>query len=81
MALHTMRARADDSSKRAKAWLSWIDPERCLLAAMMADASDQSLQFTRILDNEQMDPAILASEAHSYVASMSTVIATTAFSK
>ncbi|CAE8641554.1 unnamed protein product [Polarella glacialis] len=72
-ALHIMRARTDDSSKRAKAWLSWINSEKCLLAAMMADASDQSLQFTRILDNEQMDPAILASEVHSYVASITTL--------
>ena len=72
-ALHIMRARTDDSSKRAKAWLTWIDSEKCLLAAMMADASDQTLMFTRILDNEQMDPAILASEVHSYMASITTL--------
>jgi hypothetical protein len=72
-ALHIMRARTDDSSKRAKAWLTWINSEKCLLAAMMADASDQTLMFTRILDNEQMDPAILASEVHSYMASITTL--------
>ena len=54
------------TADRAKAWLQWLDTEKCLMAAMLADASDQSLALTRLMDNEQVDPASIHKEIHSF---------------
>ncbi|CAK0905614.1 unnamed protein product, partial [Prorocentrum cordatum] len=50
------------NASMAKAWLKSVNTERCLMLAMMADASDQAMQLTRILDDESADPAILNRE-------------------
>ena len=41
-----------DASDRANEWLRWLDSEKCLQLAMMADASDQAMALTRLLDSE-----------------------------
>ena len=66
-ALWTAQTRNDESSASSKAWLTWVSEERCLQAAMLADASDQTLALTRILDKEAVDPAIINAEVRSYV--------------
>ena len=61
-ALHISRRQNDDMAKMAKAWLKSVTTERCLMLAMMADASDQAMQLTRILDDESADPSVLNRE-------------------
>lgn len=69
-ALRVWRTRTDESSSRAKRFLSWVSDEKMLQAAMLADAADSSLHFTRLMDREDLDPAILSTECHMYLASM-----------
>jgi hypothetical protein len=59
--------RKDDAGKNAKIWLEWIDSERCVQAAMQADASDQTMMLTRFLDNEKVDPAEGRREVSNYL--------------
>ena len=47
--------KADDYGTRAKAWLTWVDEERCLQASMLSDASDKSMVHVRLLDAENVD--------------------------
>ena len=63
--LHNSK-RSDDSGKRSKEWLQWIDEERCIQAAMLADAADESLMLSRLMDAEAVDPAVLTRELHHY---------------
>ena len=58
--------RSDDSGKRSNEWLQWIDEERCIQAAMLADAADESLMLSRLMDAEAVDPAVLTRELHHY---------------
>ena len=53
--------------------LRWLDSEKCLQLAMMADASDQAMALTRLLDSENVDPAILHREVYSFNATISTL--------
>jgi hypothetical protein len=69
-AVRISAARSDMSSKLAKAWLTWLTEERALLAAMLADAADSSLQLTRLMDCEDLDPAVLSKEIHLYLMSI-----------
>ena len=55
-----------DSADRAKCWLRWVNTERCLMAAMLADAADQALALTRFMDQECVDPATVHAEIHSF---------------
>ena len=57
---------SDDMVMMAKAWLQWVDTEKCVMAAMLADTSDQSLVLTRLLDSEGIDPAVLNREVHGF---------------
>ena len=67
VACYLQEMRTDEPARRAKAWLAWLNNDRCVLAAMVADASDQSLQLLRLLDNEDVDPALLVSELHHFI--------------
>ena len=49
--------RRDDAGTNSKIWLEGINSERCLQAAMQADASDQTMMLTRFMDDENVDPA------------------------
>ena len=69
-ALRLCRLRSDDSSKYARLFLEWISEEHALQAAMLADAADSSLHFTRLLDREDIDPATLSGECEMYLSSM-----------
>jgi len=69
-ALWCTQTRTDESSRSAADWLLWINNERCVQAAMMADASDQTLMLTRLLDSENVDPAILVGEVRTYLATI-----------
>lgn len=66
-ALHLIEHGNRDLKGRAEKWLGWLDMEKCLQAAMMADASDQAMQFTRILDTEGTDPASMTNEANVFL--------------
>ncbi|CAK0864929.1 unnamed protein product [Prorocentrum cordatum] len=52
----------DEHTDKAKAWLAWVDSERCLMFAMMADVADEGMCLTRLLDNEDVGTACLNSE-------------------
>ena len=54
--------RDDESSAIGKEFLEYIVDESALQAAMQADASDQIMIITRLVDNEDTDPAILPRE-------------------
>ena len=56
------RPASDDNTDKAKEWLEWVDSERCLMLAMMADVADEGMCLTRVLDNEDVDTASLNSE-------------------
>ena len=66
-ALYLTLHRNDESAKSCKEWLVWLSTERCLQLAMMADASDQVLVLVRLLDNENVDPAILNREVFYFI--------------
>ena len=56
------RPARDENTDHAKEWLEWVDSERCLTLAMMADVADEGMCLTRLLDNEDVDAASLNSE-------------------
>ena len=56
------RPAKDENTDKAKEWLEWVDSERCLMLAMMADVADEGMCLTRLLDNEDVDTACLKSE-------------------
>ena len=66
----TSQTRTDDAGVRAKDWLMWIDNERCLQSAMQADASDQTMAVTRMLDDENVDASTLRREIPAYINSI-----------
>jgi hypothetical protein len=66
-ALHLVQTRTDKASTKAKNWLLALTEEHCLQAAMMADATDSSLQLTRLMDHEDTDPANLGTELRLYL--------------
>ena len=66
-AVHIAEHGTPDGKSRAKQWLQWLDTEKALQAAMMSDASDQAMAFTRFLDSEDVDPARLAVEARHFL--------------
>ena len=72
-ALHCNATRTDKSGVRAGHWLQWLSTEKCLMAAMMADASDQAMLLTRVLDDEDMDPAALNTEVGAFVTTIETL--------
>ena len=49
--------KSDDAGKAASQFLQWLDDEKALQVAMLADASDQILTLTRHCDVEFPDPA------------------------
>ena len=63
----TCQTRTDDAGVRAKEWLKWVENERCVQSAMQADASDQTMALTRMLDDEQVDPSNLRRELPAYI--------------
>ena len=65
-ALHLTRARSDNMMRKAKNFLLWLNDERALQAAMLADAADTSLRLTRCMDAEDLDTAALQEEVASY---------------
>ena len=65
-ALHIYNCGTKDAKDRAKQWLLWLDTEKCLMLAMMADASDQGMALTRLLDDESVDVAILNREVRAF---------------
>ena len=69
-ALRIMRTRSDASSKKAREWLLWVTEERALLAAMLADAADSSIRLTRLMDSEDVDPAVISCEVGFYLSSI-----------
>ena len=60
--LHLSRTRTDSTGQKARAWLERLDDAAALLAAMLADAADSSLQLTRHMDSEEVAPATMSSD-------------------
>ena len=58
-AMHMLHGRHDEVGKHASEFLAYLNEEVALQAAMLADATDEGLLFTRALDNEDTDPAEL----------------------
>ena len=69
-ALWCAQTRDDESAVTGKEWALWIDNERCLQASMMADACDQTMIITRLMDTEHVDAAVLNREVRSYLATI-----------
>ena len=70
-ALHLALHRAqDEPGRQAKAWLTWITTERCLLLAMMSDAADECMQLTRAMDSEATDPASVRQEVRTWASKL-----------
>eukprot|EP00435_Cladocopium_sp_Y103_P022118 s3625_g5.t1 len=65
--LQLFRTRTDNAAKKAKLWIQKLDDESALLAAMLADAADSSLQLTRKMDSEEMDPATITQDICHYL--------------
>ena len=65
-ALHISSKSSKDVADRANEWLLWVDNEKCVMAAMLSDASDQALSLTRIMDSEDVDPATIHAEIRSF---------------
>ena len=65
-ALHLIRVRSDNVMRKAQNFLLWLNEERALQAAMLADAADTSLRLTRCMDSEELDTAALQAEVASY---------------
>jgi hypothetical protein len=62
-----MVASASAVKAHAKSFLEFLDTERLLQAAMLADAADECLQFTRQLDSEDTDSSALNDEVGQYL--------------
>ena len=69
-ALWCAQTREDESAVTGKEWALWITNERCLQSSMMADASDQTMIITRLIDTEHVDAAVLNREVRSYLATI-----------
>ena len=54
-----LHARHGEVGKYAENFLGYLTEEVALQAAMLADATDEGLLFTRTLDNVDTDPAQL----------------------
>jgi hypothetical protein len=50
-------ARTGNEVKRAKHWLAQLDDQSFLLAALLADASHETMQLLRYTDSEHVEPA------------------------
>ena len=70
-ALHVASRAQPEVALRAKAWLRWLDTEKCLTLSMMADIADEAMSLTRLLDTEGVDPAILNKEVSNFNATVS----------
>ena len=51
-------------------WMDAVSGQRLLLLAAAADAADTVMEFLRLMDNEEQDPAILNSEVHSFLSNV-----------
>jgi len=65
-ALHIAALRTDKQAKRAEDWLLFLSDEVCLTLAMLADAGDEALLLTRLLDDEDVDVAVANSEVQAF---------------
>ena len=72
-ALWCAQTRDDEAATNGEQWALWINNEKCLQGAMMADATDQTMIITRLLDDENMDAATLNGEVRSYLAVIETL--------
>ena len=66
VALHIVAAREDGVREDAQAFLRDLTEEMALQAAMLADAADEGLYFTRQLDEEAIDSAATQQVAETF---------------
>eukprot|EP00959_Pyramimonas_sp_CCMP1952_P023892 500939-Pyramimonas_sp.AAC.1 len=55
--VHFMFSRSDETGKRCRSFLKWVDEERLLTLAMVADATQELLTLLRFFDTESYDAA------------------------
>ena len=62
--------RGEDAGKSAEQWLLWLDQERCLQFALLADAADEAMALIRFHDRENCDPSEIAHAVSLFVKSI-----------
>ena len=70
LASYLAMRRTDAHGKLASEFCLWVNSEKCLQAAMLADASDQLMVLTRVVDNEDVDPITANREVSMFVAAI-----------
>lgn len=63
----SVERRGRDDAKHIDDWLGWIDNERLLTLALMADAGDEASVFLRFWDNVQYDTSKIGTECAAFV--------------
>ena len=66
MKITRIRARTSAESLHAQSFLDFLDSERALTLAMLADAGDETDVLVRLLDSERVDPSMFC-DAHRWV--------------
>ena len=66
-AIHMLHGNGDEARRSGEEFLAHLTDEVCVQAAMLADASDEGLLFTRVLDDEGTDPAQMQVEAEDFI--------------
>ena len=66
-AIHMLHGNGDEARRSGEEFLAYLTDEVCVQAAMLADASDEGLLFTRVLDDEGTDPAQMQVEAEDFI--------------
>lgn len=67
VAMHMMADRDSETKQDAAAFLAYLTEEVALQAAMLADATDEGLYFTRVVDSEETDMASLQNTVHRFI--------------
>lgn len=67
--MHKILALKEDCSW-LHTWMDAVSGQRLLLLAAAADAADTVMEFLRLMDNEEQDPAILNSEVHTFLSNV-----------
>ena len=65
--------RGEEAGRNAERWLLWLDEEKCLQFALLADAADQTMELLRFHDRENCDPSEIAHAVSLFAKSIETL--------
>ena len=65
--------RGEDAGESAERWLLWLDHEKCLQFALLADAADEAMALLRFHDRENCDPSEIAHAVSLFAKSIMTL--------